>query len=120
MNAVLGRFRAAGFSAELTHHAYHALDSHVTGYVLWALPYLAIPDEQRDVSRVLETLPLADLPHLAEHIQQHLDDQPGDTSASVRMSSTERERRGARPTSASATAGSSRSQRPEPLPTRPR
>ena len=48
--------------------------------MLWALPYLAIPDEQRDVSRVLETLPLADLPHLAEHIRQHLDDQPGDTS----------------------------------------
>jgi AcrR family transcriptional regulator len=80
MNAVLGRLRAAGFSPQLTHHAYHALDSHVTGFVLWVLPYLSIPEEERDPARAVATLPLADLPHLEEHIRQHLDDQPGDTS----------------------------------------
>ena len=80
MDGVLGRLRDAGFSPVLTHHAYHALDSHITGFVLWILPYLAIPEEQRDPSRFIETLPLADLPHLAEHIRQHQDDQPGDTS----------------------------------------
>ena len=81
MNAILGRLRAAGFSANMTHHAYHALDSHIIGFVLWVLPYLAIAKERPDLGTdVLASLPLDELPHLAEHIQQHMDDRPGDTS----------------------------------------
>ena len=81
MNAVLGHLRRAGFSAEATHHAYHALDSHIVGFTLWVLPYLAIQRERPDFARqVIEQLPLADLPHLAEHIDFHLADRPGDTS----------------------------------------
>src|SRR5688572_15062435 len=41
MNTILGRLRTAGFSAKLTHHAYHAVDSHIIGFTLWVLPYLA-------------------------------------------------------------------------------
>ena len=32
---MLRRLREAGFSAELTYHAYHALDSHILGFTLW-------------------------------------------------------------------------------------
>ena len=35
MEAVLRTLRQAGFSADMTHHAYHALDSHITGFTLW-------------------------------------------------------------------------------------
>ena len=81
MNAILGRLRAAGFSPTMTHHAYHALDSHIIGFVLWVLPYLAMAKERPGLGAdVLASLPLDELPHLAEHIEQHMDDTPGDTS----------------------------------------
>jgi AcrR family transcriptional regulator len=83
MNSVLGRLREAGFSPNMTHHAYHALDSHIIGFVLWALPYVALERADPDfAARFLETfvLPWDTLPHLAEHIQEHADDRPGDTS----------------------------------------
>jgi AcrR family transcriptional regulator len=81
MNAVLGRLRQGGLSAELTHHAYHALDSHIVGFTLWVLPYLAIEREQPDFAQqVMKELPLAELPHLAEHIESHMADRPGETS----------------------------------------
>ena len=34
MNAGLGRLREAGLSPNRTRHAYHALDSHIVGFVL--------------------------------------------------------------------------------------
>ncbi len=81
MDSVLGRLRQAGFTPELTHHAYHALDSHIVGFTLWVLPYLAIARERPDVAeRFLREIPLADLPWLAEHIEYHADDKAGDTS----------------------------------------
>lgn len=81
MNAMLGRLRAAGFTPKMTHHAYHALDSHIVGFVLWVLPYLAIARAQPDFPKAFqEHYPLDDLPHLAEHVQQHMDDRPGDVS----------------------------------------
>src|SRR5580765_6218746 len=39
MEALLGTLREAGFSANLTHHAYHALDSHITGFTLWQVSF---------------------------------------------------------------------------------
>ena len=82
MNAILGRLRGAGFSTELTHHAYHALDSHIIGFTLWVLPYLRIAREQPDyASQALAEVQTGDLPHLAEHIEYHMtEDTPGDTS----------------------------------------
>jgi AcrR family transcriptional regulator len=81
MNGVLGRLRTAGFSANMTHHAYHALDSHIVGYVLWALPYLAATQELPDAAReFVESPQLADLPYLVEHIQEHIADRSGEVS----------------------------------------
>jgi AcrR family transcriptional regulator len=81
MNSILGRLRGAGFSPEMTHHAYHALDSHIVGFTLWVLPYLAIANERPDFAQTfMEQTPLDELPHLAEHIGVHLSDRAGDTS----------------------------------------
>ena len=81
MDSILGRLRSAGFSAAMTHHAYHALDSHIVGFTLWVLPYLALADDQPDLGkRALEAARLAGLPHLAEHIDYHLADSETDTS----------------------------------------
>lgn len=81
MESILGRLRRAGFSPKLTHHAYHALDSHIVGFVLWALPYLRIAREQPDFAqRFMATFRPETMPYLAEHVEQHLDDRAGETS----------------------------------------
>jgi AcrR family transcriptional regulator len=82
MNAILGRLRSGGFSAEMTHHAYHALEAHIVGFTLWVLPYIAIARESPDFAeQFIEQVPLTDLPHLAEHVAYHVDhEKPGDTS----------------------------------------
>jgi AcrR family transcriptional regulator len=80
MDAVLGRLRSAGFSADMTHHAYHALDSHIVGFTLWLLPFLALATEQPDYAeRFLQELPTDELPHLTEHVHVHMEpERPGD------------------------------------------
>lgn len=80
MDAVLGRLRSAGFSANMTHHAYHALDSHIVGFTLWLLPYLALAQREPDLAeRFLRELPADELPHLVEHIGVHMEPaRPGD------------------------------------------
>ncbi len=35
MEWILERLDVAGFSAQLTYHGYHALDSHILGFSLW-------------------------------------------------------------------------------------
>jgi AcrR family transcriptional regulator len=75
---LLRRLREAGFSAELTYHAYHALDSHILGFTLWQLGHAA-------AARSLGSGDLAELaagfvremraegyPYLAEHAEQHV------------------------------------------------
>ena len=73
MDSILGTLRSAGFSPEMTDHAYHALDSHIMGFTLWVVSMNL--GSQDDVARLatdfLETLS-PDLPHLAEHVRQHL------------------------------------------------
>ncbi len=73
MDAVLGRLRGAGLTVEQTHHAYHALDSHIVGYTLWLLPYLALVKERPNIEQeFLADLPVDELPYLFEHVEYHL------------------------------------------------
>jgi AcrR family transcriptional regulator len=83
MDSVLGTLREAGFSAALIDHGYHALDSHIVGFTLWVLPYLAITQEQPDFAQqFLSYEPIAAMPDLLHHIRYHLaDDRPDDTSS---------------------------------------
>lgn len=73
MNSILGCFREAGFSADMTDHAYHALESHIMGFTLWEAGYSAVSEELPDLGRTfLRELPVDEYPYLAEHVEQHL------------------------------------------------
>jgi AcrR family transcriptional regulator len=74
MEAVLRTLREAGFSADLTHHAYHALDSHITGFTLWQV---SMPFDTREelvdlAEDVLREIPTDEYPYFIEHAEQHL------------------------------------------------
>lgn len=74
MEGVLRTFREAGFSPDLTHHAYHAIDSHITGYTLWQV---GMPFETREelvalAERFLPLIPADRYPNVVEHAEQHL------------------------------------------------
>jgi AcrR family transcriptional regulator len=73
MDWLLGRLHAAGFPPSLAFHAYHVLDSHILGYTLWEAGH-APPagDLEETVTKVLSELPLADYPHFASHVDEHL------------------------------------------------
>ena len=82
MDGILGTLRAGGFSAELTHYAYHALDSHILGFTLWLVGIGAETERLPDLARdFLATLPRDDYPWLAEHIDYHLRPDPAGESA---------------------------------------
>ncbi len=74
MEWTLRRLREAGFSADVTYHAYHALDSHVLGFTLWQLGHSSIAtDDFADLAAsFLRKFPVNDYPYLNEHAQQHL------------------------------------------------
>ena len=73
MDSMLGRLREAGFSAELTDRAYHALDSHIIGSTLWEVGYSAGADRLEDYGAAfLLALPADEYPYLVEHVEQHL------------------------------------------------
>jgi AcrR family transcriptional regulator len=77
MDSILGRLREAGFSPNMTHHAYHALDSHIVGFVLWLLPIIELADEMPNLADgVLKELQDGSLPYFLEHVHEHLEPPP--------------------------------------------
>ena len=75
MNAILGSLQEAGLSADVTDHAYHALDSHITGFTLWQVQIQIDPEKLPDMATAfLERVPAAEYPHLVEHVHQHLEE----------------------------------------------
>ena len=75
MEAVLRTLREAGFSADMTHHAYHALDSHITGFTLWqvSMPF-ETKEELVDLAEgFLREIPADEYPYVIEHAHQHLE-----------------------------------------------
>ena len=73
MNTILGCLREAGLSADLTDHAYHALDSHITGFTLWQVQIQIDPEKLPDMAATfLRELPGDEYPYLVEHVYQHL------------------------------------------------
>lgn len=78
MNALLGCLRQAGFTAATTYHAYHVLDAHMIGFSLWTQTHSSTPSpDTTDMREWLERMvPAERLPHLHEHVLQHLSDGP--------------------------------------------
>ena len=73
-DAVIGCLRNAGFSVELTAHAYSALDSYIYGFALQerSLPF-DTPDETAELAQAIMTqFPTDGYPHLAELTTQHV------------------------------------------------
>jgi hypothetical protein len=63
-----------GFSADMTHHAYHAIDSHITGFTLWqvSMPF-ETKEELVDMAEgFLKEIPVDQYPYVIEHAEQHL------------------------------------------------
>jgi AcrR family transcriptional regulator len=83
MEFLLGTFREAGFSAELTYRGYHAVDSHILGFTMWQLghrmPAGPIPDQ---LSGFIRDFPYDTFPHVGEHIRQHTADESPDADVS--------------------------------------
>jgi AcrR family transcriptional regulator len=76
MDALLARLRDAGFDADTTYHVYHLLDGYIFGFSLWEIAYTTIPLDAEVVSKLMQTIPWDEYPHLAEHRDQHLSDGP--------------------------------------------
>jgi AcrR family transcriptional regulator len=74
MEELLKTLREAGFSANLTHHAYHALDSHITGFTLWQVSFpFDTREELVDLAETfLREISVDEYPFVVEHAQQHI------------------------------------------------
>jgi hypothetical protein len=73
MDNVLRTLGEAGFAPGVLDLAYHVLDSHIVGVVLWALPYMTIERENPNFAdEFLATFPLAETPDLKAHIDYHM------------------------------------------------
>ncbi len=73
MEGILGSLREGGFSPEMTHHAYHALDSHISGFTLWQVHFQFDPKEAEEIAaNFLGKLNPATYPYLLEHAGEHM------------------------------------------------
>lgn len=75
LESVLGRLREAGFSKELTYHAYHALTMHIVGFTIQQLSFQF---EQEDIAELaakfLSETATDQYPNFVEHVMQHVED----------------------------------------------
>jgi len=74
METVLQTLREAGFSPDMTHHAYHALDSHITGFTLWqvSMPFETKAELADLATEFLQQIPTDEYPYVIEHAEQHI------------------------------------------------
>ena len=77
MNALLEQLREAGFSAETTYHAYHALDGHICGFSLWEASHTYTAEEVSGFrEKFAEIIRRDDYPYLFDHGEQHFAEGP--------------------------------------------
>jgi AcrR family transcriptional regulator len=73
-DSVLRTFREAGFSEDLTYHAFHTFQAHVVGYTMQELNFPFDKEELKQLAATfLREFPVDEYPHLAEHIAQHVE-----------------------------------------------
>jgi AcrR family transcriptional regulator len=79
METILGTLRRNGFSVEMTHHAYHALDSHITGFTLWLTNLPARGEALVEMATsARERIPVETFPWTIEHIDYHISPPPAE------------------------------------------
>jgi AcrR family transcriptional regulator len=73
-DAVLGRLRAAGFSTQLTAHAYSLLDSYIYGFALQeaSLPFGTAEETAQVTQEIAGRMPADEYPHLTELAVEHV------------------------------------------------
>jgi AcrR family transcriptional regulator len=76
--SLLGCFRNAGFSKDLTYHAYHIIESYILGFTFQVLSYRNVDMEQLTniAASFMRGEFLAEYPHFTEHVQQHMEPEP--------------------------------------------
>jgi hypothetical protein len=73
-NAALHCLRQAGFSKDLTYHAYHVWQGYALGFTLQELNFPHDRESLKEMAaRFLREFPTDEYPFLAEHIEQHVD-----------------------------------------------
>jgi AcrR family transcriptional regulator len=74
-DSLLGTLRDAGFSEDLTYHAYHILQSHIIGFTLQVLNYRAIATQDLAdlAASFLREFSTEEYPHFTEHVRQHME-----------------------------------------------
>jgi AcrR family transcriptional regulator len=77
-DSLLGCLRNAGFSKELTYHAYHVIEGYVLGYTTQVLNFRAVDTSRFDdiVGRFVRGDFAAEYPHFTEHALQHIQPSP--------------------------------------------
>ena len=82
-DSTLGTLRGAGFSKDLTYHAYHILESYVLGYTQQVLNFRALDTRvYEDIAASFVRGDFADeFPHFTEHVLQHTEPHHDDESA---------------------------------------
>jgi AcrR family transcriptional regulator len=77
--SLLGSLRNAGFSKELTFHAYHIVESYIQGFTALVLNYRAVDPKALDdvVERFMRGDYAEEFPHFTEHARQHMEPEPG-------------------------------------------
>jgi AcrR family transcriptional regulator len=73
-DAIVRTMRRAGFSTQLTHHAFHVLDCYTVGFTVQEV---STPDARDDwpalAAGFLRDFPRAEYPHFAEHVAYHVE-----------------------------------------------
>jgi AcrR family transcriptional regulator len=84
-DSLLGAFRNAGFSKELTYHVYHIVESYIIGFTMQVENYRNV--DEGDFADVIARFRRgefqAEFPHFSEHALQHIDEEHSDVNAFV-------------------------------------
>jgi AcrR family transcriptional regulator len=78
-DSLMACFRNAGFSKNLTYHAYHVIEGYILGYTTQVLNYRAVDMSQFEDIMVQFARGdfQAEYPHFSEHALQHMEPAPG-------------------------------------------
>jgi AcrR family transcriptional regulator len=73
-DTVIGTLRRAGFSVELTAHAFSALDGYIYGFAMQqkSLPFATLEEAQEVGRQMFARMPAGAYPHLTELTVQHI------------------------------------------------